>query len=334
MTEKSKIHYDYGSESVSEQAEVLYKTIVQTQHDTGDTLWLLADPVLLLQRTDIPFVQGLVNRSPTPIPLPHNALPQSDYPWLLALDTDNDDDLFLLQQSIKVALEELHPNLLCQSKGRGICGWLTSRAKKNDLVKQLGHTTIQNQPDTSTLLLRYYDPAVHSLLWPHLSDLQQRRLGGLLSCWIFPDGDGQVVKHRFQPAPMLYSTFSLALSSEQCDFILNTCGITNRALRRYRQQNSDVSRHTELASAAYVRHALARLAGHPALHNAEDKARFAYQLLHTHPLIDQHPEIVNLLDHDTFNDEIGWTKRTLNISPEIWQRYAHELDESPMENHA
>ncbi|WP_428943828.1 DUF4123 domain-containing protein [Pantoea sp. FN060301] len=322
------ITYDYSPEAAEQQGEILYQAIRQMQQDSGDTLYLLVDPVLLLQRTDTPFVQTLVNRAPACVPLPHKTLPQSAYPWLLALDRANEDDQTLLRNSIIVALEELHPESLCQNRGRGICGWLTSGASMADLIKQLGHTAVQKQPNQGSVLMRYYDPAVHSLLWSQLNEMQQRRMGGLLSGWLFPDGDGQLVMHRFQPARVLYSTFSLGLSAEQHDFILSTCGIINRTLRRYRQQNSHQLRHPEQAAASYILLALARQAGHPALQQSADKERFALQILQFHPAIDQHPKITDLLDPDTFGDNVSWTKRTLNITPETWQRYARELAES------
>lgn len=325
--------YNFSQEAASQQCEHFYHSILQMQRDTGHRLYLLTDPVLLLQRTDTPFVQTLVSHQPTPVPLPHTAMSEADYPWLIALDTDNEDHLAVLRDSIAVALEELHPDLLCQGSGRGICGWITSDADPADLIKQLGHTAIQKQPDNNPLLLRYYDPAVHNLLWDRLSELQQRRMAGVMSGWLLPDGDAQVVVRRFQPAPMLYSTFSLGLNAQQCEFILHVCGIANRALRQYRLQHAGLSRYYELTAASHILHVLERQSQHPALQLPADKERLALKVLQYHPDIDQHPKIAELLDYDAFSDDVTWSQRTRAITPESWQRYARELAITPpMEN--
>lgn len=327
------IHYDYSPQAADCQADALYNAVIQLQKDTGHPLYLLFDPVLRLDDINSPLIQALVRRQPAPVPLPHHSLNEPDSPWLVALDISQEDDRMLLRQSTATALEELHPDNIEQNLGRSICGWLTSPAERGDLIKQLGHTAIQRTGINQHILMRYYDPAVHNLLWPLLSELQQRRMGGLLSGWLFPDGDGQAVVRRFQPAPMLYSIYSLGLDAEQCDFILNTCGITNFALRRYRQANSGEVRYTEQEAASHILHGLARLAGHPALQHTADRERFAFLLLQWHPQIDLHPSVVDLLDNHTFSDDVPWTLRTLNISPETWRRYATELTASQtMEN--
>ncbi|MGV3344941.1 DUF4123 domain-containing protein [Enterobacteriaceae bacterium LUAb1] len=324
------IYYDYSPQAVTQQKETLYQAIIQMQQETGHRLYLLTDPVLLLQRTDTPFVQALLNRHPAPVPLPHSTLQQGDYPWLLALNPASEDDLALLRESIDAALGELHPDLLSQNNGRGICGWITSDATQADLKKQLGHTAIQKQPDHTPILVRYHDPAVHNLLWSQLNEQQQRRMGGILSGWLFPDGDAQVIIRRFQPASVPHSTFFLGLSAEQCHFILTTCGVINRTLRHYRQQNLRERHCSEQQAASSITQALTRLAEHPALRHTADQERFAFLVLQYHPQIDRHPNVAELFEHSTFSDDVTWTMRTLTIPPETWQRYAHELNESPM----
>jgi hypothetical protein len=327
------IHYDYSPQAAERQADTLYNTVAELHGETGHPLYLLFDPVLRLEHIDTPLMQALVRRQPAPVPLPHQSLSEPDYPWLVPLDLNQEYDQALLRLSISVALEELHPDALEQGLGRAICGWLTSPAKPEDIVKQLGHTAIQRTGINRHILMRYYDPAVHNLLWTLLSELQQRRMGGMLSGWIYPDGDGQVVIRRFQPAPMLYSTFSLGLNDKQCDFILYTSGVTCRALRGYRQAKVAEARYSELAAASHISQALVRLTGHPALQQATDKERFALQVLQYHPQIDRHPAMADLLDHNTFSGDVSWTTRTLNILPETWRRYAEELmAPQPMEN--
>ncbi|MFU0920980.1 DUF4123 domain-containing protein [Kluyvera sichuanensis] len=324
VTELSSVHFDYSPQAQQVQAEKMRALIEQEMRDSTDTLFLFIDPVALVQQDDSMFRDRLVVRRPLPVSLPHQAVNVADYPWLLVLDLSRDDDRQLLDLSIAVALDELHPDKLCRKMGRSVCGWLTSSHPIEDVSKQLGHTAIQQQPSHQMMRMRYYDPAVNNILWPVLEDFRQQRVMGILSCWMLPDGDGQPVVRRHRADSALHLTFLLGLSQAQTDFILHDAGIINRALRRYRRLTTGSPRYPELTAARLISEALDRVRNHPAFQRDDEKEDLAFHILFSHPRIDQHPKIDYLLDLHTFTADVPWTVRTENITPETWQQYARE----------
>ena len=318
------VSFDYSSQAQQVQAEAMLALIAQEMANTTDKLYLLIDPVPLVLQPDTTFCDRLVARQPVPVSLPHKAISMQDYPWLLPLDLSREDDRQLLSQSIAVALDEIHPDKLCRKMGRAVCGWLTSPYPIDDVAKQLGHTAIQQQPDHRMMRMRYYDPAVNSVLWPVLEDFRQKRLMGILSRWMLVDGDGQPVIRRHRADSALHLTFLLGLSQVQTDFILHDAGIINRALRRYRLLSTHTPRYPELTAARLVSEALERLRLHPAFHDDDEWEDLAFHILYDHPYIDCHPKIDYLLDPATFTADVPWRERIRNISVQTWAQYARE----------
>jgi hypothetical protein len=320
----SSVSFDYSPQAQQAQAEKMQALIEQEMTNASDTLYLLIDPVPLGLQPDTTFLDRLVARRPVPVRLPHKAIAVSDWPWLLALDLSRDDDRRLLALSIAVALDETHPDKLCRKMGRAVCGWLTSPHPIDDVATQLGHTAIQQQPDHRMMRMRYYDPAVNNILWAVLDDFRQQRVMGILSRWMFLDGDGQPVVRRHRADSALHLTFLLGLSQAQTHFILHDAGIINRALRRYRLLTMDVPRYPELYAARLISEALERLRSHPVFHDDDQKEDLAFHILHDHPRIDRHPKIDDLLDPYTFTADVPWTERINDISVQTWQQYARE----------
>ncbi|EBP4184135.1 DUF4123 domain-containing protein [Salmonella enterica subsp. diarizonae] len=318
------VSFDYSPQAQQPRVEAMLALIAQEMANTTDTLYLLIDPVPLVLRPDITFCDQLVARKPVPVSLPHKAISMQDYPWLVPLDLSREDDRQLLAQSIAVALDEIHPDKLCRKMGRAVCGWLTSPHPIDDVAKQLGHTAIQQQPDHRMMRMRYYDPAVNSILWLVLEDYRQKRLMGILSRWMLVDGDGQPVIRRHRADSALHLTFLLGLSQAQTDFILHDAGIINRALRRYRLLATHTPRYPELTAALWVREALERLRSHPAFHDDDEREDLAFHILHDHPRIDLHPKIDYLLDPYTFTADVPWRERIRSIGQQTWAQYARE----------
>lgn len=100
---------------------------------------------------------------------------------------------------------------VCVMAEAAVCGWLTSPYDTAVAVKQLGHTAIQRLVSGQQILLRYYDPAIHHILWAQLGNLQRDRWLGGLSGWHFLNGDGQLVSHCHTASPYPLMTFSLML---------------------------------------------------------------------------------------------------------------------------
>jgi len=319
--------FNYSAQAQALQAEIILALIQQEMRDTTDTLYLFIDPVPFLHADGHPFRDALINHKPRSVKQPHKRIAVEDYPWLLTLDLAKEEDLALLRQSIVFALAEIHPEPLCRGAGRGLCGWLTSPHDGETVAKQLGATAIQTRMDRTQILMRYHDPAVHSLLWPQLFKFRQKRLMGVLSRWIFVDGDGQPVMRRHRADRNPHFTYELGLLPEQVAFIVNDIGIINRALRRYRRLRTDKARYPELYAASLVSAALARRQDHPAFSDEEQKEDLAFHILYNHPLIDCHPKIDYLLDVDTYPNGATWKARTESIPDSLWQQYAHDCEQ-------
>lgn len=326
INNQATLEYNYSAETTEQQAEKVLAILRDELTDSTNPWYLLVDPVPLFKSGGSPFLDRLIAEDPVPIRLPHSSLIDGDYPWLLPLDITKAANQDLLQQSVLMALQEIHPQKLCHKAGRAICGWLSSPFDLTQVTRQLGETTIQQRVVNSPILMRYYDPAIHNLLWTQLAPFWHKRLMGMLARWIFVDGDGQSVIRHHTPASHPQYTFQLALIAEQADFILHDCGIINRALRQYRQQAINHPRRCELACALLIQQALARLTNHPALANDAEKEIFALQVLQYHPEIDQHPKIEDLLDPDTFADNVPWSQRIKHLTPTQWQQYARDCD--------
>ncbi|EKQ9979408.1 DotU family type IV/VI secretion system protein [Cronobacter sakazakii] len=188
-----------------------------------------------------PFICALVDHRPAPVRLPHRNLSVDRHPWLVPLNLTDAAHHALLVNSIRHALEEQHPDRLCNGGGRAVCGWLTSPYDTAVAVKQLGHTAIQRLVSGQQILLRYYDPAIHHILWAQLGNLQRDRWLGGFSGWHFLNGDGQLVSHCHTASPYPLMTFSLMLSPEDEDGIRQAGDIV-RILESYPQLISMILR--------------------------------------------------------------------------------------------
>ncbi|WP_330985136.1 MULTISPECIES: DUF4123 domain-containing protein [Enterobacterales] len=286
--------YDYSDGARQRSAEQLHTAITKAVKDSGENLYLLVDPVSLPADIEHSFVRVLVAEHPVPVVLPHESLTRDSDPWLISIEMDNPQQATLLNSSIDFAVTELHPDHLSQGNGRAVCGWLLSPFDAETVARQLGNTAIQSLSDHSQILLRYYDPAVHSVLWSHFSSLQHQRWLGVLSHWIYPDGDAQIVIREHTPSSSPFLSFSLALSLED-EAMIEVTGKVNRTLERYRSLHIHHQRHDEEAATVIVCHALERAASQHGFTNERDQQLLALDCLHWHPQFDTHPDVRILL---------------------------------------
>lgn len=331
------ISFDYSPQAQQKQAEIMLALITEEMADCSDTLYLLVDPVvLMMQPVDELFGDRLVARKPELVRPRHSSFSASEALWLLTLDLHHEDDRELLKTSIKVAVDELHPERLWRNTSRAVCGWLTSSFDTQTVARQLGETIIQQlffeqqsvsgeqRVSSQQVRLRYYDPVINNILWPVLDAVNQQRLMGVLSRWMLLDGDSQPVIRRFPASPYAFFTFSLGLLPELTDFIMIYAEVINRTLDRYRKTFIHAPRYPELVAAGLIHAALDRLNSHPAFCDNEQREDLAFRVLRYHPQIDQHPKIHYLLDPYTFSDDVPWTTRIRDISMPMWEQYAQE----------
>jgi hypothetical protein len=318
------ISFDYSAEAQNLQAERLREAIDAALSDTEDRLCLLIDPVSLPENVEHPFTSALVAQRPVPVRLPHETLSADSYPWLVALDVHHPPHAALLAQSIAFAQQELHPERLSQGCGRAVCGWLTSPYDTEVIARQLGETAIQRLPDNASVLLRYYDPPVHSVLWSYFSELQQRRWLGVIRNWLYIDGDGQPVIHRHTPAAHPHYTFSLALCEDDATTLAVT-GKINRTLEQYRLHGQNAARHQEAQAVRLIRAALARAESLYGFDHEHDQQALALDCLRWHPRFDMHPDMQVLLSPQERDAQASYTRCVLSLTDTLRQKMCDEL---------
>lgn len=319
------INYDFSPQTVTQQAESLLFRLYAITAERQEYLYLLIDREALPQNVMHPFIGALVDQRPVPVMLPHRKLKMDSHPWLIKLDLRDSTHNALLVNSVFHALEEQHPDRLCSGASRAVCGWLTSPYETSVVAKQLGHTAIQRLVSGRKILLRYYDPVIHGILWPQLDDRQYKRWLGVLSGWHYPDGDGQLVSHCHTPPAYAFSTFSLMLAPEDEPGIYQA-GNIGHLLERYRQAHISQPRHDETTAVTIIREALSRAIQ---LHGFQDKASqnaLTLDCLRLHPQLDMHPRLKILLSPREREPGTDYAACVSTLTDSNWQQLCHDMN--------
>lgn len=319
------IMYDFSPQAATQQAEVLLTQLRAAIAECQGYVYLLIDREALPEDVTHPFITALVDLCPVPVMLPHRKLTMDRSPWLIKLDLLQPVHNALLVLSVFHAQEEQHPDRLCNGGGRAVCGWLTSPYDTTAVTKQLGHTAIQSLVSGQQILLRYYDPAIHSALWPQLSDLQRERWLGALSGWHYLDGDGQLVSHCHMASPYTLMTFSLMLSPEEEPRIALS-GKICRTLEHYRQVQINQPRHDEATALPIIRDALSRAQHLHGFTSEADQQELALDCLRLHPQLDTHPRMKILLSPREREPDTDYATCVATLSERDWQRICHDLN--------
>lgn len=321
-------NFDFSPETVTKQVEALLTRLRAAIAERQEQVYLLIDREALPEDVADPFTCALVEQRPVPVMLPHRKLAMSSCPWLIKFDPEQTAHHALLVHSVFHALEELHPNRLREGAGRAVCGWLTSPYDTAVVAKQLGHTAIQRLISGQQILLRYYDPAIHSILWSQLDDVQRERWLGVISGWYYPDGDGQLVSHRHSPAPYAYMTFSLMLSPEDEPHI-NQAGKIGRVLERYRQNQISQPRHDESTAIPIIREALNRAVQLHGFSDEISQQALALDCLRLHPRLDTHLRMRDLLSPRERPLGADYAACVSALSESGWKQICLDLNTDP-----
>lgn len=319
------IMYDFSPQSVTQQADVLLTQLQAAIAECQEYVYLLIDREALPEDVMHPFIGALVDQRPVPVTLPHRNLSMDRHPWLIPLDLTQATHQALLVSSVRHALEEQHPDRLCNGGGRAVCGWLTSPFDTAVVTKQLGHTAIQRLISGQQILLRYYDPAIHSVLWSHLDDLQRERWLGVLSGWHYLNGDGSLVSHDHSPSPYPYMTFSLMVNPQD-EIHISQTGKIVCVLERYRQAHINKPRHDEATAVTIIRRALKRAQQLHGFDNDTDQQALALDCLRLHPELDMHPRMKILLSPREREQGTDYATCTGALSDRDWQLLCHDLN--------
>ncbi|MDH2067452.1 DUF4123 domain-containing protein [Pantoea sp. GD03673] len=318
--------YDYSDGARQNNAKQLHTAIAKAVKDRGESLYLLVDPASLPADIDIPHVQALVAEHPVPVILLHESLTRDSDPWLINIEMDKPQHVPLLEISIGFALNELHTDHLGQGNGRAVCGWLLSPFDAETVARQLGNTAIQSLSDHSQILLRYYDPIVHSVLWSHFSALQHQRWLGVLSHWLYPDGDGQIITREHTPVSSPFLSFSLALSPED-EAMFDATGKVNRTLERHRSLHINHHRHGEVEAVVIVSQALERASSQHGFNYERDQQLLALDCLHWHPQFNTHPDVRILLSRRERDLRASYTDCLASLNKARYPQLCNELNE-------
>ncbi|HAU5564078.1 TPA: DUF4123 domain-containing protein [Serratia fonticola] len=316
--------FDYSPEAQLQHANLLRESIDAALTGSEDNFYLLVDPISLPKDVHHPFISSLLEQRPVPIRLPHEKMGADVYPWLIALDINNAEHAALLDKSIAFVFDEIHPEHLSQGNGRAVSGWLISPHDADTLARQLGETAIQRRHDHSQILLRYYDPAVHSVLWAHFSELQQQRLMGVIRNWIYVDGDGNSVIHHINPPVHSHYTFSLALSADDAVTVA-LCGKINRTLEQYRLHGQTSPRHPEIHAVRTIRDAIERAISLHKFEQESDQQALALDCLHWHGQFDMHPQMRLLLSPQEREVHASYSRCTQLLTDTARKKICDEL---------
>ncbi|WP_148873217.1 DUF4123 domain-containing protein, partial [Serratia marcescens] len=211
---ESLIEYDYSSQAAERQYDLIRKELLHRFLNKNNTSVLMIDAALLRKRSDEQdFIAQINQRQIFKVPVASQYLTEEFYPWLVALDLSSSEDLNLFDKSIELALSEIELHKIKSGNGRLICGWLSIYDDLENACTHLGKTALQRNEDKD-ILLRYYDPAVATLLWTLLDDWQQQRLLGPVANWYSIDGDGQLNQRSVLLQQYAQLSFSLSLSPE------------------------------------------------------------------------------------------------------------------------
>lgn len=318
------LRYDHSPQAQRQQAEYILAAINGELRSDDSRLYLLVDPLSLPDDSSDPLVNVLQALQPLAVKLPHDSLAADSYLWLLPLDLQDKQQAALLTLSVDHALQELHPQRLEQGEGRAICGWLTSSFDATTVARQLGETAIQRLPDNSSILLRYYDPAVHSILWSSFNVLQRQRWMGVLSSWIYPCADGQLIIRRHKATPTPQFTFSLMISHAD-NALITQIGKINRALEQYRLQCLLLERYKERRAIEIAKAALQRACSLHQFSEEHDQQALALDCLQWHPQLDMHPDIRILLSAEERPANSSYVKCVAQLNDSLRQKMCDDM---------
>lgn len=322
------ISYDYSHQAFQRQCESIKEELSQHFLRSGNECILLIDAALLRQRTEEQaLISEIETRQVLRIPLASQYLTDEFFPWLVVLDLSSDKDRYLLDKSIEWSLSEIEPQKIQSGCGRMYCGWLSIHGALEAACVHLGKTALQRK-NNKDILLRYYDPAVATLLWKILDSWQRQRLLGPVTSWYSIDGDGQLIQRTGLVQQYAQLSFSLSLSPESW-LDIEMIVITNLILREYRKTHSDKHRLNEIQVFQTVLPALRRARYHM-FKTKEDLVAYGLHALNVSPDFDCHPEISRLLTMQRAQPDRRYRDAISSVSPKMWAHIQAGDDSHPL----
>lgn len=292
--------------------------------------WLLLDTSPLgMQEPDEPALAELLNNHALSRVEPSRAgVPLELSLALLPLDHATSAGSELIRSSLALSLHELPSSRLAQGAGRVIAAWLecdgSFDAAPTALQRHLARVMFARRADGRIEWLRWYDPAVLWLLWPHLSEHQRYLLlGPIRRYWLLtPSGALACLSARTslpQSERLPAASASVEFTTAQWT-IIDSIGALNLALAQMQASEFDgaaFGRAAEVGMSALVRAKKARFT------DRKDLAEYARRAVTCHPEFDRHPLVANrlrLLSAGEF-----FTAIIDDITDDQWQEIANDL---------
>lgn len=319
---KDVVSYDYSEDSLQRQINIIGKRIYTDFTKSKQKCVLMIDAAMLRNRCEnIRLCEQIKNKKIINIPVAPLYLSSEFEPQLISLDLSTPEDCHILQESVRQALSEVHPEQISQGKGRLICGWLSLTTSLEDVAFHLGKSAIQTK-DEQNILLRFYDPSVALPLWSILDDWQQKRLLGAIAFWCSVDGDGQWVKKINKMSSQLRLSYSLSLSPENwrdIDFI----EVINRIFCEYRKKHINDKRIPESDMFNFLLPALKRAWGYQ-FHERNDLIAWGMHALDVSPEFDKHALIKQLVETTNRMTKKDYRQLVSHITEQQWNTIKHD----------
>lgn len=314
----SMVNYDYSSQAFQKQHQLIMDQLHRDYLCLNTHCILIIDSALLRQQNnEPPLITAIKNMEKIIVPVAPDYLTDEFCPWLIPLDLLLPESLKILEESINQALYEIEPERIKKGNGRLISGWIASNASPEETALHLGKNAIQKNNNKKTLL-RYYDPAVATLLWSILDSWQQQRLLGPVINWYSIDGDGQLIKRKGLEQQLLQMSHSISLSPDNWRHI-EIITIINFVLREYRLNNMKSTRLSEAQVFKTVLPALTRALDYP-FQNRDDLIAYGMHALTVSPEFDLHSDISRLLKFQRVNKFPSYREAISTVSETHWEK--------------
>ena len=247
---------------------------------------VIVDP----QPSELPAPKGKHPLSELPrtvLPVTHEAFPESERPYLLALNPRLPQFGAWLAESVRIALADRRPDVIARVPGQRIGGWLATSASADEVAAHLSRQMLQTDDRGKTCALRFYDSRALALLWPAMTLMQKETLLGPVKTWHAFDAVARLTGYSGLYPKMLED---LSFKPQQWSAIRRH-GLINRALALH---IASTGQQPE-ACAVDVAVAAAARAEQYELIERDDKLAFIGHALSWHPHFDAHPRVREVL---------------------------------------
>jgi len=312
------ISYDYSSQAQQEQHQSIKAQLFHHFLRLDVRCILMIDATILRCRNNKPeLIDALESRGVIKIPVAPQYLTDEFFPWLISLDLSLPEDVLILDESLRLALNEIEPRQIKNGSGRLISGWLASHTSPEETALHIGKSALQSNNEKD-ILLRYYDPAVTPLLWEILDSWQKQRLMGPMACWFSVDGDGQLIKRTGLEQQTFQMSHSISLSPE-CWRDIKLITAINSILCDYRQENINKLRLRELSVLKKVLPALKRASDY-SFRKKNDLTAYGMHALTISPDFDLHPDISRRLEIECSKQDPSYLDAIAAVSETLWEK--------------